>query len=86
VVDHFRNLGASQIGEETNADTRYQENRREMLPSGLAMFGVQAAVSPGEPQRVGPFVPRYVFNGDLTDTPAVERWVVENAASWVATP
>jgi hypothetical protein len=85
VVNHFLKLGATQIGEETNADTRYQENRREILPSGLAMFGVQTAVSPGEPQRVGPFVPRYVFNGDLTDTPAVERWVVENAASWVAT-
>lgn len=83
VVDHFRKLGAIQIGEATNADTHYQENRRELLPSGLAFFGVQEAVSVGEPLRVGPYVPRYEFSGDLTDTHTVEQWVFESMSGWL---
>ena len=84
VVDHFRRLGAVQIGEPTNADTNYQENRRVTLPSGLAGFGTQTAVDPGEPPRVGPFLPVHAFEGDLTDTAAVEQWVMANVAGWQA--
>ena len=84
VVDHFRKLGAVQIGEPTNADTNYQENRRVTLPSGLAAFGVQTAVDPGEPSRFGPFVPSHAFEGDLTDTAAVEQWVTSSVPAWQA--
>jgi hypothetical protein len=75
VVRKFRELGAVQIGEATNANTNYQENRRENLPSGLGTIGVQATVDLSQPTRVGPFLPDIAYDGDLTDTTGVEAWV-----------
>lgn len=76
VVKTFRELGAVQVGEATNANTRYQENRTEPLPSGLGTFSVQATVDLTQPSRVGPFKPDVAYDGDLTDTPAVTAWLL----------
>ena len=77
VVDTFRKLGATQIGEPTNANTRYQENRPEPLPSGLGTFSVQATVDLSRPPRVGPFLAQIRYPGDLTDTACVEAWMLK---------
>lgn len=75
VASMFRDLGALHIGEATDGNTHYQENRRFTLPSGLGTIGVQATVDVSLPRKVGPFVPDIAFDGDLTDTAAVEAWV-----------
>jgi hypothetical protein len=77
VVRDFLKLGAILVGESTNGDTRYQENRDVLLPSGLAAVGTQAAVDPTSPPFIGPFVPQFSFEGDLRNTPSVEDWVVD---------
>lgn len=84
VVRTFRSLGAVQIGEQTNANTRYQENRRVQLPSGLGTIGVQATVDLTQPPRVGPFQPELSFDGDLTDTDAVEAWIRSSVVAYSA--
>lgn len=86
VVKAFRELGALHIGEATDGNTRYTENRREPLPSGLGSIGIQAAVALSMPARVGPFAPDVAYHGDLTDTAAVERWVLANAEAWRTLP
>ncbi|HSI19364.1 MAG TPA: S41 family peptidase [Sphingomonas sp.] len=79
VVQGFRALGATQIGEPTNGNTRYQENHPLPLPSGLGAFAVQSTVDLAQPPRVGPFSPHIRYDGDLTDTDAVQRWLVSIA-------
>jgi len=86
VTQLFRELGALHIGEATDGNTHYTENRREPLPSGLGTIGVQAAVDLSMPSRVGPFEPDIAYAGDLTDTQAVERWVSSNAERWMSLP
>lgn len=86
VTQLFRELGALHIGEATDGNTHYTENRREPLPSGLGTIGVQAAVDLSMPARVGPFEPDVAYGGDLTDTQAVERWVLSNAGRWTSLP
>ncbi|RYG98009.1 MAG: hypothetical protein EON58_08355 [Alphaproteobacteria bacterium] len=78
LVDTFRKLGAIQIGEATNANTRYQENRSQPLPSGLGTFAVQATVDLTRPPRVGPFLPSLAYGGDLTNTREVEAWIISS--------
>lgn len=82
VVQRFRELGAVQIGEATNGNTHYYENRREPLPSGLGTIGIQATVDLSEPARIGPFEADIAYPGDLTDTQAVEAWVLANVGAW----
>lgn len=75
VTDRFRQLGALHVGEETDAATRYYEVREDRLPSGLSMFSTLQALSPGSPAQVGPFAPEVAFDGDVSDTAALETWV-----------
>lgn len=57
-------------------DTHYTEVREILLPSGLSYFSTLQAFSPLNPRQYGPFVPRFRYDGDIADTPAVEKWVV----------
>ena len=75
VTERFRRLGALHAGEETDAATRYFEVREERLPSGLSMFSTLQALSPGAPAQIGPFAPEAVYEGDISDTAALEAWV-----------
>lgn len=75
-VDLWRALGAVQIGSETSADTQYMDIRSRDLPSGLGGIGVPMKVYRG--RRRGPnqpWTPVHAFPGDLTNTPALERWI-----------
>lgn len=75
-VDLWKAAGAIQIGRETSADTVYMDVRDDELPSGLVRIAIPMKVWRGrqrgnnEPQR-----PAHVFDGDLTDTAAVQGWV-----------
>lgn len=72
----FRQLGAIQIGQTTDANTHYSEVREILLPSGLSYFSTLQAFAPGTPRQLGPFVPTYAFDGDIADTPLVEKWAL----------
>lgn len=75
-VDTWRALGAIQVGRETSADTLYMDIRRGKLPSGLAGYAVPMKVYRGRSRGSNvPSTPVHRFDGDLTDTPALQRWV-----------
>jgi hypothetical protein len=75
-VDLWTALGAIQIGRETSADTVYMDVRPAALPSGLASLVIPMKVWRGrlrgnnEPHR-----PAHLFEGDITDSAALQAWV-----------
>jgi hypothetical protein len=75
-VDLWKAAGAIQVGRETSADTVYMDVREADLPSGLAQLAIPMKVWRGrqrgnnEPQR-----PAHVFDGDMTDTRALQAWI-----------
>lgn len=85
-VGDFLKLGATQIGEPTGAVTHYSEVRELVLPSGLSTFSTLMGIMTESPLRIGPFVPKYEFDGDIADTAALEKWVQELALQGARTP
>lgn len=75
MVRDFRTLGATHVGEATNAATRYMEVREIVLPSGLINFSTLQKVVVGEDADIGPFTPGFTFPGRMSDTPALEAWI-----------
>lgn len=75
VADRFRSLGALHVGEATDAATRYFEVREERLPSGVIAFSTLQAMSRSSPYQIGPYTPHHIFEGDISDTAALEAWV-----------
>jgi hypothetical protein len=71
----FRQLGASQVGVATGADTHFSEVRRIVLPSGLSTFSTLQAIETGSPRKEGPYEPKYPYPGDIADTAALEKWI-----------
>ncbi len=65
------------IGEATDFSTRYMEVRGLPLPSGLGSFNTLQKVAFAAPARLGPFDPEIPYPGQIDDTPALERWVME---------
>lgn len=78
VTDEFRRLGAIHVGGATDANTRYEEVRARVLPSGLMAATTMMALSTG-PIQFGPFVPAIKYEGDIADTPALELWIAQLA-------
>jgi hypothetical protein len=77
MVGNYRQLGATQIGETTDANTHYTQVRHAPMPSGLSSFSTLQAISPDSPRQIGPFVPDIAFDGDLADNEAVEAWLMQ---------
>jgi hypothetical protein len=75
LTDDFRRLGAVQVGEGTNAATRYMERRDIWLPSQISSFSTLQKVALGAPPSIGPFEPARRFEGDISDTAALEAWI-----------
>lgn len=73
-------LGALHMGQTTDANTRYSEVREVEMPSGLSKFSTLQAFSPGEPGRYGPFTPTILYPADMSDTRALEAWVLARVA------
>ena len=75
-VDLWRALGAVHVGRTTSADTLYMDVRFYSLPSGLANGWMPMKVYRGRPRGANqPVTPVYKFDGDITDTPVLERWI-----------
>jgi hypothetical protein len=74
-AEFFTKLGATQIGQETGADTHYEEVGEITLPSGLATFSTLRAIMTDHPPKLGPYTPQIPYDGDITDTAALEKWV-----------
>jgi hypothetical protein len=53
------------------------EARWHELPSGLGEFSTMQKVNLDSPPWVGPFVPRLLWPGDISDTAALEKWLSE---------
>jgi hypothetical protein len=79
VTDDFRTLGAFHVGQTTDAATRYVDVREQYLPSGYSMFSTLESVDPSSPNEVGPFDPLLTYGGDIADTAALEKWVLDVA-------
>jgi Peptidase family S41 len=86
VVSNWRDLGAIQLGQTTDADTHYTEVRDDPMPSGLSTFSTMMGVDLNSPAREGPFVPSELYEGDIRDTPALEAWVLRIAAQRADNP
>ncbi|MGC8537215.1 MAG: S41 family peptidase, partial [Rhizomicrobium sp.] len=80
VVGFFRKLGAMQVGEDTGSDSHYAEVRQIVLPSGLSTFSTLQAIMPDYPRKIGPFVPRRIYDGNIADTSALQAWIRRLAA------
>lgn len=80
-VDTLTSLGAVQVGQETSADTLYNEIRYVPLPSGRATAYVPMKVYRGRNRGNNqPAVPAFVWTGDLMDTLGIERWIAQLAS------
>ena len=79
VTDDFRALGAFHIGQTTDAATHFIDVREQFLPSGYSMFSTLQSVDPNSPYQVGPFAPVLPYDGDISDTAALEAWVIATA-------
>lgn len=75
-VDILTDLGAVQLGQETSADTLYNEIRYIPLPSGRATAYVPMKVY-RESSRANnePAVPAHIWSGLMTDTAGIEKWI-----------
>ncbi|HEX8063830.1 MAG TPA: hypothetical protein VF535_11505 [Allosphingosinicella sp.] len=71
----FRDLGATHVGQETNANTHYSNVITTDLPSGLSNFSSLQAYSTYVPRQLGPYAPAIPFKVDLADDRAVEQEV-----------
>lgn len=72
----WRTLGAIQIGQETNADTFYLDVREFTLPSGLTEASIPMKIYRDRPRGSNvPLVPHFRYNGDLSQTPKLEKWI-----------
>jgi hypothetical protein len=69
------------VGQTTDADTLYMEVRSEELPSGLARLGLPMKVYRGRPRGHNvPLIPSYRYEGDISDTASLEKWLLSVAA------
>ena len=81
VVEYFKKLGATLVGQMTGADTHFSEVREIVLPSGLSTFSTLQAIMPDAPRAIGPFAPDVPYDGDISDTAALEKWIAESVVN-----
>lgn len=75
-MDLWLKLGVIHAGEETGADTLYMDVRRATLPSGVGHLAAAMKVYRGRARGNNvPLVPAYPYDGDLTNTAALEHWI-----------
>jgi hypothetical protein len=75
-VDLWRALGAIHVGRTTSADSLYMEVRQFRLPSGIGAVSMPMKVYRGRTRGSNePVVPVHRYDGDISDTTEVERWI-----------
>ncbi|MBD9469155.1 peptidase S41 [Pseudoxanthomonas sp. PXM01] len=81
-MDLWKALGVIQVGRETSADTLYMEVRAERLPSDLVWAVVPTKVYRGRLRGDNEaYRPDHVYNGDMSDTEALQAWILERVAA-----
>ena len=75
LAEFFRKLGATLVGQTTGADTHFAEVREVILPSGLSTFSTLQAIESDMPRAIGPYAPDVPYDGDISDTAALEKWI-----------
>jgi hypothetical protein len=76
---------ARHVGRTTFADSVYMESAYVPLPSGIAELGFAVKVYRNRPRGNNqPYVPHHRFAGDISDSPALERWILQLAESHAA--
>lgn len=80
--------GITHVGLPTSTDTPYMEIRSEKAPSGMAQLNFAIKVYRNRPRSGVPLTPAHRFTGDISDTAALEKWVVglKAPASAAASP
>ena len=69
-------------GQPTSADTSYMEVRGAALPSSLAALSLATKVYRGRPRPgAGDYRPTLAYTGDITDSAAVEEWLLGRLAT-----
>lgn len=81
VAGFFRQLGATLVGQTTGADTHFSEVREITLPSSLSTFSTLQAIESDLPRAVGPYAPDVPYNGDISDTAALEKWIATSVVN-----
>lgn len=75
-VDLWKALGATQVGQETSADSLYMDIRQVPLPSGFARAVVPMKVYHGRPRGSNvPARPSHFYAGNIQNTASIERWI-----------
>ena len=75
-VDLWKALGATQVGQETSADSLYMDVRQVPLPSGFARAVIPMKVYRGRPRGSNePAKPTHPYSGNMQDTESIERWI-----------
>jgi hypothetical protein len=73
--------GAVHAGQETSADAVYIDNRAERLPSGEGFVGFSMKVYRGRPRGHNrSYLPAWPWEGSMSDTGALERWLAQKAS------
>ncbi len=66
-----------QVGQATHFMTPYTQPMPITLPSGIAVFIVPTQVYLSPRDHFGqPFIPSYVYPGNMNDTPALQQWLI----------
>ena len=74
-------------GRMTSADSVYMETRSVTLPSGMASLSIPTKVYRNRIRGHNePYTPRWKYEGDVGETPAVEKWLVGRLQENVSTP
>ncbi|HCU00400.1 TPA: hypothetical protein DIC20_01700 [Candidatus Dependentiae bacterium] len=77
IGDALRMPNTMLVGESTNADTAYIDNRRETLSSGYAQISFPMKVIRNRVRKNNqPFIPQYEYSKDITNTALVEKWLL----------
>ena len=75
-VDILTDLGATHVGQETDADTLYMDIRDVELPGGVMRAWLPTKVYRGRQRGSNvPATPRYRWTGALADTPGIRAWI-----------
>lgn len=75
LAQRFIEAGAAHIGVITDGNSWYMEVSRRPLPSGHTSFSTMMKVNFNYREALGPYKPRIAYQGDISDTNAVQTWV-----------
>ena len=71
--------GVEHVGLPTHADTFYANMRYIPLHCNIGEFGFATSVMRNRWYRLNnkPYIPKYRFDGDIHDTEALEKWIIQ---------